>query len=72
VRPAAQRAAHARPRPRADARRHRGAARGPARSDPDFLLPEEYEKRRWDALVADVQADVAAKSALLAHTVKAA
>ncbi len=40
--------------------------------DPDFLLPEEYEKRRWDALVADTVADKAAKQAVMAHTIKAA
>jgi hypothetical protein len=40
-------------------------------SDPDFLLPEEYEKRRWDVLCADAAADKAAKTALMAHTIKA-
>ena len=40
-------------------------------SDPDFLLPEEFEKRRWEGLVADAAGDRAAKQALLAHTVKA-
>ncbi len=34
-------------------------------------MPDEFEKFRWQTLVADAAQDKADKTALMAHTVKA-